>query len=175
MRARLENENLVYVCAESLELFGLSAEPVAFRFHGISYSDDVAYPIVSRSAAEIVAIVKRTAEIVAEIAMKMGLRINFGVGKTEVTIAFRGAGAKRYRKKMECENCIQLNGPDGSRMELHWIDQTKHIGSRFSVNSNPMQDLVMKSRNISLAEVRHVSWVLRHESVARKRGRGFSI
>ena len=59
----------------------------------------MAYPIVSRSAAEIVAIVKRTAEIVAEITMKMGLRINFGVGKTEVTIAFRGAGAKNIERK----------------------------------------------------------------------------
>ena len=95
------------------------------------YMDDTVFPIVA-PARKLVDAVVAAAVIISDTFAQYGFKVNFGSGKTEAVLIFRGAGAiKEQRRLAQTGNAATLSTRAGSR-ELRFVASYKHLGSKIT-------------------------------------------
>ena len=90
-------------------------EQGATNFWEVSYADDLAYLIEAETPDKLIPMLKRTASIILKIFSTAGLEVNFGPGKTEAAVVFRGTKAIKARQNMESGKNIPIEAPSGNR------------------------------------------------------------
>ena len=136
LRSALAEENLqvqvVHPCTNEL----LSSSVPA-------WVDDLAVPIEAAQAKELIPQVVKAITLVEEKLRCTGVAVNFGQGKTEVLVAWRGQDAKKQRHFW----CVEQNGAvevalhDKGRSRLHLVDRYVHLGSLVRSDGNVVDDI----------------------------------
>ena len=108
-----------------------------------AWVDDIAVPIEAAQAKELIPQVVSAITLVEEKLRCTGVDVNFGQGKTEVLIAWRGQDAKNQRQFW----CVEQNGVvevalrDKSSARLHLVDRYVHLGSLVRSDGNVVDDI----------------------------------
>eukprot|EP00438_Fugacium_kawagutii_P025083 Skav202489 [mRNA] locus=scaffold1531:74727:80399:- [translate_table: standard] len=100
----------------------------------ITWVDDIAVPLLSAQAADLVPLVQRIVPQVAALFRSFGLRLNLSRGKTEIVLQFRGPHAASHRQTLLFNEFCQIDLDDGTR--LHATDTYKHFGVTFAQSFN---------------------------------------
>jgi hypothetical protein len=103
IRTQIEHEGLGYNVMTNTKVWDGCETPTEALFLEVSYSDDVAYPVVEFSSQLLQAKVTRTMQVIFDNFTRMGLTINFGTGKSEAVSTLRGPNKNKARITLESQ------------------------------------------------------------------------
>ena len=126
-RTQIEFEGLGYTTQTSMKVWDGSEEMADVQFLEVSYSDDVAYPVVALASTDLQAKVTKTMQVIFDNFTKMGLTINFGTGKSEAVFSFRGPNKIRARIKLEKSSIIPIKALNGNILQLAFNNEHRHV------------------------------------------------
>eukprot|EP00929_Paragymnodinium_shiwhaense_P079610 TRINITY_DN4149_c0_g2_i1.p1 TRINITY_DN4149_c0_g2~~TRINITY_DN4149_c0_g2_i1.p1 ORF type:complete len:600 (-),score=80.63 TRINITY_DN4149_c0_g2_i1:567-2366(-) len=97
----------------------------------ISYIDDICFIIHNEVARELIEDLRCLATSVHVEMSNAGFEVNYGQGKTEVTLLLTGAGSRQLRKELQDRPVLELETGN----ELRIVTTYKHLGTAHAMNS----------------------------------------
>ena len=88
-------------------------------------ADDCVYLLRHEDPEKLLAVVRFTTEEFCKAAERHGLKVNFGVAKTEALVVLRGVGRNKVKNEIKGKNLTLLV----AGQELRIVEQYKHMGS----------------------------------------------
>ena len=95
-----------------------------------SYADDTLYFACHEQPRGAIAKFRRVAEVVHKQAILHGLLLNFQHGKSEITMALRGKGARAVAIETGFRGGVSFKGADGREIMVPLANKYKHVGTR---------------------------------------------
>jgi hypothetical protein len=164
IRTQIEAEGLGYSTQTNMKIWNGSEDMMDVQFHEVSYSDDVAYPVIALESKDLQGRVTRTMQVIFDNFTKMGLTINFGVGKSEAVFSLRGPNKIKARIKLEKSEYIPIKARNGTTLQLAFNKEHRHVGSKFVTGNILKPEVRTKMAKINIQEAQFVLRNLRHEN-----------
>lgn len=100
----------------------------------VVWADDIAVPLASKCANEIVPLLQRVLEQIRSTLKGYGFSLNFAKGKTSAVLTLTGPGAGDLRKKylLHPRPGVQCLFEDGDSEWLHFTSSYRHLGTLFT-------------------------------------------
>ena len=116
----------------------------------VAFVDDLCLMVMSVSAAGLSKDIRHAVEALASIFDDFGLAINWGPGKSECLVKFRGAGAvEQYHANcVDGKLCfaVPCDGEIGVTRYLHAVNAYKHLGALITTSESVVLDARHKER-----------------------------
>ena len=103
-------------------------------FPSILWADDVAIPLATEKAEDLVPLLLDLLRTVREALHARGFLLNFACGKTNAVVSFRGTGASELRQTYQLidQPGVCCRFVDGEESWLHFVPTYKHLGTFFT-------------------------------------------
>ena len=100
----------------------------------VVWADDIAVPLASKFAGEVVPFLQRTLAQIRSTLQGYGFSLNFAKGKTSAVLTLTGPGAGELRKKflLNPRPGVQCLFEDGGSEWLHFTSAYRHLGTQFT-------------------------------------------
>eukprot|EP00435_Cladocopium_sp_Y103_P055590 s1133_g18.t1 len=123
------------------EFVGILQE-VGIHIDSITWADDLAVPIATRSADSMPDKLRQLLTHVNALFRSYGFTLNMDRGKTSAVVTFRGTGAPLMRKTYQlCDKPGDTFEVDGQWLHLHYVPVYKHLGTIFSAKHTLDEEL----------------------------------
>ncbi len=132
-------------------LFGVDGDiPNSFSACDVSYVDDTVFACIADSPQEAYDRTHKALPIIHNSFRGFGVDINYGQGKTEAIVAFRGAQAPAYRKRMFIYDgaTTRFVCVDGAR-ECRVVSSYKHVGSHLCASGATSAEICHRTGSAS--------------------------
>ena len=112
-----------------------------------TWVDDIALPVSAASAAALVPKIAKIAAIAEQALAVTGVKVNYGIGKTEAIVCFRGRGAAAVRRFWMVEQNAQVEVPWGPGKGAKLVLSTEyvHLGCRVQANGMSMHAIAHRA------------------------------
>ena len=139
-----------FVCRQAKECAGSERADVS---SSPTWADDVAVLFSAPSAAATPQALKEVVRLAEELVQGIGLRFNYGPGKTEAVLAMRGPGALLARKQLFSLECphVQVDAPSGRSVKVRVVESYVHLGTLLKADCHEYPNL--KRRYALMQEV----------------------
>ena len=144
LRERLSAAGLVFEATAKCDIAEVrplaSPIPTPMKIHEVSYVDDMAMPIFSDASSVLVKLAHATS-ICIDVFHRFGLELNFGNGKSEALIQWRGQGSETARRSVsvEFEDSIKCDQHVACPVHLRIVRVYDHLGPK-TMLGNKMQE-----------------------------------
>ena len=117
--------------------------PLPLVFDGQAWVDDLAFMLMSDSAATLLDTVAKASSIVYTELAAVGVQINLNSGKTEALVSMRGKGSRELRRQLHCEDdsMVTFNTHDLRPSSLGVTPKYKYLGSLISTTRGCVADI----------------------------------
>ena len=78
-------------------------QEINIEMHTILWADDIAIPLATKSAVDLVPFLQTTRHVVCQTLTEYGFVLNFSKGKTSAVLTFRGSGSVDLRKRFQLQ------------------------------------------------------------------------
>ena len=121
-----------------------------------TWADDVAILFVAQDAAGLCGTLATVARTADDGIQRLGLALNYGSGKTEAILAFRGSGARTARKAALGGDppTVPFVTAAGQSKAVRIVAAYQHLGSMLAADSHAMPDI--KRRSLLAYQTFHV-------------------
>ena len=122
----------------------------------VYFVDDGAFVLVARTAAVLNKHIHRTVAVIDSVFNEFAFTINYGAGKTECILKYRGKGAKEAQstlaKTKDASDICTMQVPRlcGPNIALRIVPHYKHLGSFICLDGN----LVVEATNRAMSALR---------------------
>ena len=108
-----------------------------------TWADDVAILFAAKHADQLCATLATVARIADEGIQRLGLALNYGAGKTEAILAFRGVGGRTARKAALVGEppTVSFSVTSGHTKEVRIVPTYQHLGSTLAADSHTLPDI----------------------------------
>ena len=113
-------------------------EQLDIELHPIIWADDVAVPVCTPDACNLVPLISKLLSAILNIFHDKGFRLNLAHGKTAAVLSFRGTNAPQLRKQflLVPHPGVECDSFDGQKVWLHFEPTYRHLGTQFSSELN---------------------------------------
>ena len=104
----------------------------------LAWIDDLTVPITATKPDQLEPLIQAATSIIHMAFSQHGLTMNFGGGKTEAVVMYRGPGAAGHRTQMfdkETKPCIIVGTPSHI-LTLRVVASYRHLGSKFTMDAD---------------------------------------
>ena len=108
-----------------------------------TWADDVAILFTAPSAGSVGATLASVAKIADDGIQRLGLELNYGAGKTEAILAFRGVQARASRKELLTADppVVSFVTSSGQTKSVRIVPAYQHLGSVLTADSHALPDI----------------------------------